>query len=100
MANYKVGDEVVCIDAKRLFSGTVQELVLGQKYVVLGIRNGPCCNKLEIDVGIKPMARKVRCVCGVISPADGYKYAWRFIKLDGLKDEETERTEAPIRENA
>ncbi len=98
MANYKVGDEVVCVDAIGFACPT--GLTAGMSYPVLAARVSPCCGTHEIDVGTKSPTGHVRCCrCGARNPGN-WKMAWRFIKLDGLKDEETERTEAPIRENA
>ncbi len=91
--NYGVGDTVVCVDAKSAVGLTpVKSLRLGATYTIAGFGG---CGGVAL-VGINPDG-----FCSNCEGSDHTHYrAWRFIKLDGLKDEETERTEAPIRENA
>ena len=91
MANYKVGDTVVCIDAKTLHENVVAHptsiIIRGQKYIVHGF-SGPCVT-LE---GQRYDGRRMRGICGscrIIEYLDYWHYQqWRFIKLDGLLNDE------------
>ena len=88
MANFKVGDEVVCVDAVRVHPVPNNKpfgLTLGAKYKVLAIL-GPSCavvNDGDTNVGTCE-------ICGVFD-GHSHRYHWRFIKLDGLKEESEER---------
>lgn len=94
--NYGVGDTVVCIDAMPKNEGRQTALVAGARYLVRGMRNNPCCGFSTIDVGVFASTR-VRCGgCDALRYADGYRAAWRFIKLDGLKEDQTVEDEITV----
>lgn len=100
MPNYGVGDTVVCVDAIGALGSVLGTgLKAGKNYKVLGIGRAQCCGQLQVDVGLPPsIARSTKCMCGaIITPATNYRYAWRFIKLDGLKVEETAEAERVTR---
>ena len=83
--NYGVGDTVVCIDATPVRGGPTG-LEVGKTYKVLRMMQLSCCQKWAIDVGLTA-SLGMQCSCGAIRD-DWWSWAWRFIKLDGLKDEE------------
>lgn len=91
MANFKVGDEVVCVDAIFTIPDPLWgPLIRGGKYRVLWM------NDLCVSVQKAHIPIDLRCErCGV---NNGYVHddPWRFIKLDGLQDEtlSTEKLEA------
>ena len=97
--NYSVGDTVVCIDATPVHGGGGGTLLTtGENYTVLAIMFAECCGAALTDVGL-PKPKEwlgVRChKCG--RPrfvVDGFRASWRFIKLDGVKQEHTEEATA------
>lgn len=93
MANYKVGDEVICICAKKVAPGSSTPVVkLGKIYKVFAARESPCCGCLEIDVAEKSPTGWTQCICGARKEGT-WHLSWRFIKLDGLSEDTTEKQE-------
>jgi hypothetical protein len=92
--NYKVGDTVVCIDAAPLVNNKLgTELQAGKKYRVLGFEESPCCGALLVKVKENKKAALLLCPCGKTHALSDYNFAWRFIKLDGLKQDQTTEKE-------
>lgn len=92
--NYKAGDTVVCIDAKKILYPT--GLKAGQEYVV-AFTNGTTCTAV-VGVRATPMqiGRHLICAeCGEPNPEClAHFNPWRFIKLDPLMKLEEQREEA------
>jgi hypothetical protein len=87
--DYKIGDDVVCIDVK-INHATKSAYGLGglqlhKVYKVLDITKRKCCGIHLIDIGKKTDVNLVRCRCGNISDMNiDYYSADRFRKLDNL----------------
>lgn len=87
MANFKVGDTVVCIDTIRVLgarAGTrLSNLKLGLEYLVIGLPLAACCGDQMVVLNCMPQDDGWICKCGAILPPESGGYApWRFIKLD------------------
>jgi hypothetical protein len=84
--NYKVGDTVVCIDSL----GTRDNLlVVGKQYTVAYIKH--LCVGVE---GIFDPYGIIFCHrCGQYGDSISHFHTWRFIKLDGLKQDQTTEKE-------
>lgn len=83
MSNYKIGDEIVCIDA----FGVENYLKTGKLYVCEAF--SACCGTF-VHVGHPPNeGRHVTCDrCGARVIDRPAFFKWRFIKLDGINAEE------------
>lgn len=89
--NYGVGDTVVCIDSKPVISLSTG-LMAGRKYKVKFVNHETGCVALEGEL----THTRGRCRdCGDTSPLEHF-FTWRFIKLDGLKEETEERNEQKL----
>ena len=103
MANYKVGDEIVCI-----ISSPVGEILMhgtglktGGRYRALEIRRNACCGAETVRVDVPIKGKFAQCICGNRQyPSHSFRGAWRFIKLDGFSTDESEHQETPIKESA
>jgi hypothetical protein len=85
--NYRAGDEVICIDARPIKGGRFTLLKVGKCYKAVGFSR--CCSQLvgEDFPGVNECP-----LCRATDQSNAF-YAWRFIKLDGLKEEiVTDRT--------
>ena len=81
--NYKVGDRVVCIDSRKIVDPT--RLKVGAHYTIAWI--GKCCASAPTLVRVKEIPTIPRCLeCGCQT---GDFRSWRFVKLDGLTEQET-----------
>lgn len=83
-ANWKPGDNLLCVDSKPL--GQPSLLVCGQEYKLQRIHR--CTGHTYVDVGVP-------CICQCVWCVDlsdtAYHFAWRFIKLDPGLEEEYQR---------
>jgi len=89
MANFKVGDEVVCISAMSVTNPNHISLVglkAGVKYRVSWM-NSQCVEVAGHPYPHYPNSLKCRR-CGEVSNGGWHHVHWRFIKLDGLKEDE------------
>ncbi len=85
--SFKVGDEVMCIDAKPLPYGT-SNLVAGRTYTILAVHR---CKETFVTVN-DLCARVMQCKhCS--EPGADY-YSWRFIKLPKVEIRTQETSEA------
>lgn len=84
---FRVGDEVVCVDAMTHIGGRTL-LERGKVYTVLGGWVTPCCGVLVVDVGSLGAGGHT-CGCGAESFIDPREprghYPWRFVKLPKLQ---------------
>ena len=86
MANFKVGDEVVCLTNKSERGvGTASDLTPGKTYRVEAFERCGCGAEHVFLVGMTAL----NC-CQVCSRISASFRAWRFIKLDGLNEPEAE----------
>lgn len=101
MCNFKIGQEVVCIDAKPTSSNVVgPPLVLNKIYTIKGIRQKSCCgNVILVDVGLcfpRAFGAQQCSVCGTIetvNSAEWYVSSSRFAPLQ-TQSEEADMNEA------
>lgn len=89
MSNYKIGDEIVCIDA----FGVENYLTAGNLYVCEAF--SACCGTF-VHVGHPPNeGRHVTCDhCGARVIDRPAFFKWRFIKVDKIGDEEQDERDA------
>ena len=89
--NYGPGDEVVCIDSISIH-GSFVGLEAGKLYTVIKSGEAACCGIDVVDVGSKRHPNGYRCGCGELDfdLSHRWNYAWRFIKLDKLTEEQHE----------
>lgn len=82
--NYKVGDTVVCIDSMSV-GVRACPLSSGKKYRVIAIHGPSCVEVDQFDEFVYPWDCDF---CGKTIRSGPHWYGWRFIKLDGLHEEE------------
>lgn len=79
--NFRVGDQVVCIDAKRIPLCSETGLKAGIQYTVLAIVSCPLGTLVAVDDYYG--RGETLCYCGTVHA--GNYYPWRFIKIAGVK---------------
>lgn len=80
--NYVPGDKVVCIDSMPACGGMKPPLKLGNTYIVESIPGPQCVNV----VGLYTELTSCGC-CGALDRGWHF-WPWRFIKLDGVVQEQ------------
>ena len=93
MPNFKVGDEVMCIDTISTTHVPLSRyLKAGQKYTVAGLSETSCCGNAVIRLAGTDDGRGNKCPnCHhIFSITHSWFSTWRFVKLDGLSEPENE----------
>jgi hypothetical protein len=96
MCNFRIGQEVVCVDAKgtTTVDGTITSgLKEGKTYPVLSLFSSPCCGVVTVDVGIKRLSETspfAYCDCGARVPAHGAIWDFKHTRFAPLQTDSEE----------
>ena len=68
--NWHIGQEIVCVESHRM--GVVTK---DKTYTIKGLRNSPCCNHINIDIGVSEYGYDRCSKCG---KSGKLGYTWWF----------------------
>lgn len=89
MANYKVGDEVVCVDSQTILYETV--LIAGATYKVVFLAER--CVALDGVYPYRSLGENNTCCACLTITKLAHFFPSRFLKLDGLTEDQTTENE-------
>lgn len=103
MAEFKVGGKAICINPNHLPNqiGTLQpKLVKNTIYEIHGIKETPCCGRLQLNIGHKMPIAHISCgACdNLYHNSDGIWWflASRFVPIDDFKEVTFKEIKEPI----